>query len=565
MIFKITGIIFIFFTRYVPDLSASVKDIEGMNNSPYIYIIIMIIISLNIAIIFILGNAIRKKNIELKTAKVKLDIAENKVNTLLLAIPDFIFIIEDEYNFLDYKAEVEDDLYVPPSEFIGRKIYEVLPPRLANITVTKIDAIRQTGLMQTYNYELEVHGEKLQFNARIIRLTDERYLIISRNISEKKKREEEETKSHKLESIGFFAGGLAHDFNNILSAIVGYISLARMKIDNRAKTLELLEEAEKETLSARKLTEQLLIFSKNGGPVRVYADIKDIVSESADFIMSGSKTALKYDFTVDELSVNVDRNQIGQVIQNIVLNASQAMNLSGTVEVKIYRKFLEKSNHLSLAEGDYAVIEIHDHGPGIEKKNLRRIFEPYFTTKSDSNGLGLTICRNIIDNHGGAIDVKSEQEEGTTFTVYLPLCNSIVTGLCEEATAGSPGNLSGLSVIIMDDEPQLRFIMQQVLEDEGAEIFLAEEGGEAIEIFEKMTTAGRSPDLIIADLTIPGGMGGMEAVRIIREQGVAFKAIVISGYSNDPVISDYQGYGFDACLVKPFTSNELLATVKKVC
>lgn len=562
----ITGAIFFFLIPCIHYLHADTADNSGrLYYSAYIYIVIMVMLLLYVLLILILGNIIRKKNIELKTLKVKLDIADNKVRSLFMAIPDFLFILDDKYNFIDYKAEIEDELYADPADFIGKNINDVLPSYLAVLTAAKIDTVKQTGSMQKYNYELEVHGEKLSFNARVVRLTDDRYLLIARNVSEKKKREEEETKSHKLESIGFFAAGIAHDFNNILTAVVGYISLAMKKIDNKPKILELLNEAEKEVLGAKKLTEQLLVFTKGGVPVKEYADINDVVTQSADFIMSGSKTALNYNLAGEELKVNVDRNQISQVFQNIVLNASQAMNSAGTVNITVYKETLGIGNHLSLREGDYAVVEIRDAGAGIEKKNLKRIFDPYFTTRNDCNGLGLTICQNIINDHDGIIDVKSEPGEGSTFTVYLPLNNTSECDTAAEPVSSHLKSLKNKSIIIMDDEPQLRYIMQEVLRDEGAEIFLTSEGIEAIELFEKLAASGKPPDLIIADLTIPGGMGGMEAVRIIREQGVAFKAIVISGYSKDPVIADYHSYGFDAYLVKPFTSNDLLDAVKKIC
>jgi len=558
--------VFFFVNYIVPDMKAdTVERIRVVHNFPGFFYMFIIILFLCILFIVVLFYLVRKKNTELKDAVARFTTSEDKTRALLTACPDIIFIFDDNYNFVEYKAEIKDELYADPSEFIGKNINEVLPPGIARLTIDKIDTLRQTGEIQIFDYELEINGEKLSFDARIVSLTDDRYLAVVRNISEKKKREEEETKSHKLESIGVFAGGIAHDFNNILSAIVGYISLVRMKIDNRSKILELLAEAEKEVMGAKRLTEQLLVFSKEGGPVKENSDIKSVITESADFVMSGSKTALNYMFSAEELKVYIDREQIGQVIQNVVLNASQAMNMAGTVDVKLYKQYLEKSNNLLLQEGNYAVIEIHDEGCGIDKKNLMKIFDPYYTTKSDSNGLGLTISRNIINNHGGAIDVKSEPGAGSTFTIFLPLCEDVITDSCNEPVPWHAKDLKGLSVIIMDDEPQLRYIMQEVLNDEGADTFLSSEGGEAIELFEKMAATGKPPDLIIADLTIPGGMGGMEAIRIIREQGVAFKAIVISGYSNDPVISDYQNYGFDGYLVKPFTSQELLAAVKKIC
>ncbi|HNX22909.1 MAG TPA: transporter substrate-binding domain-containing protein [Spirochaetota bacterium] len=507
---------------------------------------------------------IRRKTAELRETVNKLKSSEEKNRALLMANPDLLFIFDSGYNFIDYKAEVNDELYAEPADFIGKNIKEVLPRDLAELTIKKIELVNKTGRMQSYEYDIELGGEKIFFDSRLLKFGENTFLAIVRNISEKKKRDEETIRSHKLESLGIFAGGIAHDFNNILSAIVGYISLARMKIDNKDKAVELLDEAEKSGLRARHLTEQLLAFSKGGNPVKEITNVIDVVKESADFIMSGSKTALNYNVEPDVLKADIDRGQIGQVIQNIILNASQAMPSGGVIYISIRNQYMKDENVISIPEGTYVAIEIKDEGSGIESRNLKRIFDPYFTTKKDGNGLGLTICHSIVKRHGGGIEVESVPGKGTEFTIYLPACNDVKS---DKKTASAPKisiNLKNLSVIIMDDEPQLRYIMKEVLNDEGAKIFTVSDGSEAIDLFEKMASSGEPADLIIADLTIPGGMGGLEAIRIIREQGLPFKAIVISGYSNDPVMSDFKNYGFDAYIAKPFTSEDLLAVVKKV-
>ncbi len=507
---------------------------------------------------------VKSKTSELRETVNKLKISEEKNLALLMANPDLLFIFDSNYNFIDYKAEARSELFTEPADFIGKNVKEILPPEIAELTIDKIDQVNRTGMMQSYEYNLEIDGEKYFFDSRLVKFGDDKFLAIVRNISEKKKMDEEAIRSHKLESLGIFAGGIAHDFNNILSAIVGCISLARIKLDNKEKALMLLVEAEKAGLRARRLTEQLLAFSKGGTPVKQVTDLKDVVIESADFIMSGSRTALVYDIDKDVPKSEIDRGQIGQVIQNIILNASQSMPSGGVITISIGERYLHNSNTLSLSPGNYVAIDIKDEGPGIEVRNLKKIFDPYFTTKNDGNGLGLTICHSIVKRHGGGINVKSEIGKGSVFTLYLPACSG-ENSEKEMLSAGQGrSSLHNLSILIMDDEPQLRYIMQEVLKDEGAVIFSVSEGGEAIDLFEKQSSSDNPIDLIIADLTIPGGMGGLEAIRLIREQGFPFKAIVISGYSNDPVMSDFKSYGFDAYLAKPFTSDDLLYTVKKV-
>ena len=511
-----------------------------------------------------LKRKVRSKTSELRETVEKLKMSEEKNLALLMANPDLLFIFDSSYNFIDYKAEVRGELYIEPADFIGKNVKEVLPLEIAELTISKIDQVNSTGMMQSYEYDLEIDGEKYFFDSRLVKFGDDKFLAIVRNISEKKKMDEEAIRSHKLESLGIFAGGIAHDFNNILSAIVGCISLARVKLDNKEKAVMLLDEAEKAGLRARRLTEQLLAFSKGGTPVKQVTDLKDVVMESADFIMSGSRTALNYNIEEDVPKSEIDRGQIGQVIQNIILNASQSMPSGGVITISIGERFLHNSNALSLTPGNYVAVEINDEGQGIETRNLKKIFDPYFTTKNDGNGLGLTICHSIVKRHGGGIDVKSVIGKGSVFTIYFPAYSGENSEKDVSVKGQISGTLNNVSILIMDDEPQLRYIMQEVLKDEGAIIHLVSEGGEAIDLFEKLSSSDKPIDLIIADLTIPGGMGGLEAIRLIREQGFPFKAIVISGYSNDPVMSDYKSYGFDAYIAKPFTSDDLLYAVKKV-
>ncbi len=534
------------------------KDIKNTIIGIAIFAVFMILLSLYLKI------KIRIKTAELKETVSRLKSSEEKNRALLLANPDHLFIFDTDYNFIDYKGEINADLYAEPSDFIGKNIAEILPPELSELTIRKIDQVKKTGLMQSYEYYLDINGEKAFFDSRLVGFGENQFLAIVRNISEKKKRDDDAIRSHKLESLGIFAGGIAHDFNNILSAMVGCISLARLKIDNKEKAFLFLEEAEKAGLRARRLTEQLLAFSKGGTPVKQITDLKDVVMESADFIMSGSTTALKYNIETDISKADIDKGQIAQVIQNIILNASQSMPSGGVTTISIRNEFLKEGNHIALPEGDYIAVEIKDEGSGIENKNLKKIFDPYFTTKMDGSGLGLTICHTIIKRHDGAIDVKSKSGKGSVFTIYLPACSDTKSEIENIQVPRNNRSLNNISIIIMDDEPQLRFIMKEVLEDEGAKIYLVSNGSEAIDLFEKMSDSGHPVDLIIADLTIPGGMGGMEAIRIIRELGVSFKAIVISGYSNDPVMSDYKNYGFDAFIAKPFTSENLLSIVKKI-
>lgn len=521
------------------------------------------------AIILLLFNLYLRKKIKNKTAELaeaisRLEESEVKNRALIEANPDMLFIFNGKGDFIDYKSPDTSALYLPPKEFLGRNLHDVLPPEIADLTIEKIREVAETGETRFYEYSLYINNTRMFFDSRIVPLGEDRFLAIVRNISDKKIREEESLRTHKLESLGIFAGGIAHDFNNILTAIVGNVSLARLRINDKDRVYRLLDEAEKAGMRARKLTDQLLAFARGGNPVKEVTGIEKVVREYGDFAMSGSKSAIRYTVGNSLKSVNIDRGQIGQAIQNIVLNASQAMPDGGIIDVFIQNAELEHDNPLSLPEGPYITVSIRDEGCGISPENLKTVFDPYYTTKPDGNGLGLTICHTIIKRHGGAIHVESTPGNGTIFTIYIPAYSDQAPQPGEHDEDSGHFDLKNCCVLVMDDEPQLRDMMAEVLSDAEVKVHLAKNGNEALAMYAECSRETSPVKILIADLTIPGSMGGRELVSILRQKGETFKAVVISGYSSDPVISDYRKYGFDAYLVKPFSATDLLAIVKKL-
>ncbi len=453
---------------------------------------------------------------------------------------------------------------MPPDKFIGKNVHDVLSPELADLTIRNIKQVMETGEIQFFEYSLHRNNTTMFFDSRLVPLGDDRFLAIVRDISDKKNREEESLRTHKLESLGIFAGGIAHDFNNILTAIVGNISLARLRINDKDRVSRLLDEAEKAGMRARKLTDQLLAFARGGNPVKEITGIEDVVREYGDFAMSGSKSFIHYSVAKNLKNVNIDRGQIGQVVQNIVLNASQSMPGGGTINVSIQNTELPADNPLALPEGPYLSVSVRDEGCGIQPENLKIVFDPYYTTKPDGNGLGLTICHTIIKRHGGAIHVESDPGSGTLFTIYIPAYTGQTELPDETAAEREHLDLHDCCVLVMDDEPQLREMMAEVLSDAEVKVHLARDGNEALAMYAECSRDASPVKILIADLTIPGSMGGRELVGILRQKNEKFKAVVISGYSSDPVISEYKKYGFDAYLVKPFSATDLLNTVKKL-
>ena len=370
--------------------------------------------------------------------------------------------------------------------------------------------------------------------------------------------EQELIKTQKLESIGTLAGGIAHDFNNLLQGIFGYISMAKLTHDQKEKSLAMLEQAEKALHQSVNLTSQLLTFSKGGKPVKKVVDLRPVIENSVAFAMSGSSNTYEIITDEDLRAVEADEGQIGQVIQNIVLNAEQSMPLGGMIRVSVRNMPAQTILPRADLQGNLVEILIRDQGTGIPAEHLTRIFDPYFTTKEKGSGLGLATSYSIIRNHGGIIDVASEPGKGTTFSVYLPAIESEKE--ISEAPAVSSVVRKG-TILVMDDEDLIRNIARELIMALGHDVDLAENGEDAIAQYQTTMKLGKPYDIVILDLTVRGGLGGREAIERLLAIDPGVRAIVSSGYSGDAVLSDYQKYGFKARLTKPYNIGELRDTL----
>jgi two-component system cell cycle sensor histidine kinase/response regulator CckA len=375
------------------------------------------------------------------------------------------------------------------------------------------------------------------------------------NITERHMLETERSKSQKLEAIGILAGGIAHDFNNLLQGVFGYISLAKLSIDRKEKVMSLLQQAEKGLKMSVNLTAQLLTFSKGGRPVKKRIMLHNVIGDSARFALSGSRSDSRISIGNGLWQVNADEGQIGQVIQNIVLNANEAMPGGGIVDIAASNEEIPTGKHPLLPDGGkFVQIAIKDSGIGISAEDISRIFDPYFTTRQKGSGLGLATSYSIVRNHGGVIEVRSEPNKGSTFSVYLP-----AQGAEESGEPGIPISLVNNKgrILLMDDEETIRSVAMQMIKTLGHEVESAVDGNDAIEKFGQAIEAGRPYDVVILDLTVRAGMGGEQAVAKLREINPEIKVIVSSGYADSPVTSDYRSYGFSACLNKPYSIDSL--------
>ncbi|WP_457570484.1 hybrid sensor histidine kinase/response regulator [Desulfovulcanus sp.] len=374
------------------------------------------------------------------------------------------------------------------------------------------------------------------------------------DITEKKLMEEELIKSQRLESLGFLAGGIAHDFNNILAGILGNISLIQVLIKDNPKVLDVLNKAQNACLRARDLTQQLLTFAKGGEPVKTVFSLDDLLKESVSFLLSGSNVKYIFDLDPDLWAVNGDMGQINQVVQNLVINADQAMPSGGEIQIKARNWVVnEKENSLPLPSGKYVQVRIKDNGIGIRPQDISKIFDPYFTTKQTGSGLGLSITYSIIKKHGGHIEVRSELGQGTEFIFYLP---AIEDSLHEAVEEKSEKQKRG-RILFMDDEQDLLEVTKELLEQLGHEVTCVQDGQQAVDEYIRAQKNGRPYDVVILDITVPGGMGGKEAIIKLKEFDPQVKAVVSSGYSTDPIIANHKDYGFVAGIIKPYKMDDL--------
>jgi PAS domain S-box-containing protein len=493
---------------------------------------------------------------------------ELRFRSFIETVNDVIFVLTPSGTFSYVSPQWQKCFGYELSEVIGKPFAPFVHPDDVPGCINFLTDVLQSG-EQKRGVEYRVlhkNGTWLWYTANGSRLVDPNGSVslvgIGRDITEYKLIQKELMKTQKLESISFLAAGIAHNFNNVLTGVIGYISFARKHLNDPDKIAPLLEDAEKSSYRAASLARQLLTFSKGGVPYKTLVAPEKLVQESMSLFLSGSKIKGIVDNKSSQ-TVNVDSEQINQSFNNIILNSVHSMPQGGVITAHIEDLQLEKENRYLLKCGEYVRITFEDCGCGIEEEHLHKVFDPYFTTKPDGSGLGLSTTQSILAKHGGYIDIVSEVNFGTTVTVMLPSSQNAPADDVIETESPGPSP-AGVSVLIMDDEEYIRTLVSEMLGDFGYQVQTCSNGEEAVELYKKCWNTGIVLPVVVLDLLVPGGMGGCEAAKRILSVDPHARLIVSSGYSHDPIMADYKEYGFSATLSKPYNTDSMVQVIQSV-
>ena len=510
------------------------------------------------------------QNEELLLKQVELEASRARFFDLYDLAPVGYFTLSETGLILEANLTASTMLGVARGALAKKPLSRFVLPEDQNIYYRQHKRLFETGALQVCELRL-VKKDSTLFWARLEAAAPQDadgapvcHAVIS-DITDRKQMEKELLKTSKLESLSLLAGGIAHDFNNILTGIMANISIARHLIKPGEEALEPIIDAEQASIRARDLIRQLLLFARGGIQARESTSLAGLLREVTGFVLSGSNIAPRFILSDDLWPIQADAGQIYQVFENLVINAKQAMNKGGTLEIRGENIVVGEESAPNLNPGRYLRISIKDEGEGIPEQNLARIFDPYFTTKKEGSGLGLAITFSIIKNHGGHISVESRAGEGTTFEIFLPALASDEEARVEMTSRGDGQTENGKGrILVMDDEESIRKTLGRLLGFMDYRVDFAVCGEEAIEMYRKAKDDGKNYMAAIMDLTVPGRMGGKEAAGIIKGIDPEARLIVSSGYSDDDLIANYKNYGFIGVMVKPYTVKELQETLERV-
>jgi PAS domain S-box-containing protein len=492
------------------------------------------------------------------------------LEVLINAIPSPVFYKDANGVYQGCNKAFDQYLGLTKEQIIGKTDYDLAPKEVADKYHAMDQALFTKPGIQDYETSItdadSVRREIIIIKSAYYKTegTVGGVIGIIVDVTDRRKYEEERLRMDKLESLGLLAGGIAHDFNNIITGILGNISLARIFLDESHKSCKPLGAAEKASQRAAELAHQLLTFAKGGVPIKKTITLQHIINECVSFILRGSNVQGVVDISDSLHAVEADEGQISQAFGNIILNGVHAMPGGGTLKIYGENVTLESKNKMALPPGKYVKIEFTDKGCGIADDNLKKIFDPYFTTKAKGTGLGLSSAYSIFIRHGGCIDLQSAVGVGTTFTCYLPSTGEVFPEQRADLKSPDVDFSVGGMILVMDDEEMIRDIAAEILDYLGYQATTCNRGEDAVELYKAARESGMPFFAAIMDLTIPGGMGGKEAAEQILAIDPKAHLIVSSGYSVDPVMANYKSYGFCGAVGKPYEAKEIAQVLSSI-
>lgn len=497
---------------------------------------------------------------ERNQARAALQESARTMANILENTTDGFFALDHEWKFTYLNPEAEILLGRERDELIGKELWREFPQ--LNDSPFEENYRRVLSEQASMEFEASDAAGKIWFEMRAYP-SNGGVSVFFRDVTERKRTEEERLTTSKLESLGTLAGGIAHDLNNILTVISGNIGLAQIEAPSDAGSLlSFLSKAGQAAQHAAHLSSQLLTFSKGGAPIKRVSSLSELLAQAAEFSLYGSNLRADIDLAADLWKAEVDPGQIEQVMNALVINAREAMPHGGTVRISARNLKLEEDPGALLPAGRYLKITVADRGSGVDEDLAAKIFDPYFTTKPMGSGLGLAISYSIVKKHGGMLHLESSSPEGSTFVFYLPASKSKSVSL-EPVVSERVFHFNHQRILVMDDEAAIRDLTCQLLSTLGYEVTAVPDGLEAVKIYERALRRGENFQAVILDATIRGGMGGLATIERLRTLDPHVTAIICSGYSDEAALSEFVAYGFRGALPKPFTRGELADALQR--
>lgn len=514
---------------------------------------------------------VKEQQKKLEAANDALRASEENFRTTLASIGDAVITADRDGNITNMNPVAESITEWTFSDAKGKKLNQIFK-KVDTQTRSPIDIpyeelLKNRGVIQNTREALLISkmNREINISESGAPIKDDSGQIIGfvwvfRDITKDVEIQEQLQKRQKLESIGVLAGGIAHDFNNLFAGIFGYIELAVLETKEQ-NVKQYLNESMSAINRARSLTDQLLTFSKGGTPKIQIQKIFPFLQDTAKFALSGSNVNCNFDVQDDLYYCFYDKNQITQVVENLVRNAQESMPGGGTIVIKGCNISISNKEHAELRDGDYVKISVIDSGTGIKPKDLKQVFDPFFSTKPKGHGLGLSASYSIIKQHGGTIEIDTKPGKGSTFSFYLPAKKE--TQNKKRTRPAVPVHKGTGKIVLMDDQKVILDSISFILNSFGYDVICKENGEGVIEYLKSSTCERCSIKAMIFDLTIPGGMGGKETIEKVREIDKNVPVFVSSGYADDPIMAKPEKYGFTASIGKPFKIAELVELLNK--